>query len=1540
MTTEYLNINTIDNCVDTIIDNFYDVLTEYKLKNSLFDFIKNNYEKLKNETINLVNNISNSLKIKDIITTDNEYKNVQDIFLNYTFLYLFFSLSITTKLSDIINLLNNLATKYSDSIFKNKYLAQFDKYYKYILDYHFVIKNIKLDNIELFKQNNPNYIETINIIELLDTTLLNDIIEDKENITHNIIKVIIFREIYIKEDKQIIYKLVENEEFNNAEFKYIEIIDSKYDFIDYATIESLFSIEDIKLGLAEEIYQMINDTELTKFITDIPLDNKIHQLFNNKILIPITDEFLRYHKESDMFDKNTTTTIENKDRSNKKDNTKIKYIITRLNKVKNYYSQKVQANNELKTEIDKIFYHPMLYRKVIIINDIEEINILRKLELQGKSVVDANEYYDDLYRARLYPFIDFSISKIDSFEYKPIKSVQSLRYCNFEFKHDPNFPNMLDTELQYRIFNNRVNIVGIALPLMNPNLKKTNLECLDVVNTYNMAKINKDVFTVCLKKLNSLFLNDKKYSKMLYWIFDNLKVDNNIDQVSKNDYIRYLFGLIYDEMVNITYQTILNEINKYSEIDIFTIKKIIKELETTLVLIPRQSNKYTELQKFIYFIKIESNLDINDNLENQLDINYIKLPTISKKKLKMHIIKISSRELLDNKLNDIDMYEGHICQHTITWDNIIRLKKSNPNKFNQELFNFIKKYISENKESDYVCKSCYQLIDIKKYITDIFPGSNSIAISNSIEKELETIREYEKFSKSIKNMDKIIEKIAYSSNINILVGSTQEIKFSRQEIIKTVIDLIEIQYKILYSNNTTVRKDRLTNSIKNYGCNMSNFFLFKLDNDIFTYSSKEIDKFKLFKMNNILTYIIVCIINDLNPSQILNLTFDKLVNYFLFTKFGINLFDNLYIRISNKNDIAPIKNYILLCYVIYYISGIYSKLNLWYNEDIPYKQNNINAQLQRVIIHTLVDCVNSILEINSKGNTNYIYNLISIKFFNKLNYMYDNKVSNNILQNLNTQNDKKVIITSNKKLKYNISTVNATPFKPYNSDGKFITESIYGINSISANIPTIYYISDKYKEFNIPEDTKKEINDKLMNDVLINTGKIYDIDGNKRTKLLSDEESKKLKIDTLKDIIKNIRKNSLININKKIFKQKSKIEKINIKLLKNAKYIEELQKKSNTDINDIIVKFVDKLETIIGKDTNINNNNFYLNQDVYEINHDYRGNKKTSIFILESDNLIKFKKNDSYFKQDIYYYEDKTNKVIIYYSGIEKYMLAYKENSKDYTIVKNSNCYIKINYSLFNQLILFGFSYINYKIIKNQDMNNVINNLLFSRLQNLKNSISVIQQIIYQIKNKFDELNVSKIAKYYQTKIKNIETFNTTGERIFQDWNIISSTLYYTPISINSNINIITLPNSNVYLSTYTLLKFISNNDTILFYIISQLNMLLDINTDNFNKTNIAYLIINIILQLFNNYIKFENANYDISVKQFYSYISTIIESSSSENETIDYSNLSEEEIQQIKEQLDVNREENEAIDADQDETNEDFGDEDIIIHDRVSGEY
>ena len=68
------------------------------------------------------------------------------------------------------------------------------------------------------------------------------------------------------------------------------------------------------------------------------------------------------------------------------------------------------------------------------------------------------------------------------------------------------------------------------------------------------------------------------------------------------------------------------------------------------------------------------------------------------------------------------------------------------------------------------------------------------------------------------------------------------------------------------------------------------------------------------------------------------------------------------------------------------------------------------------------------------------------------------------------------------------------------------------------------------------------------------------------------------------------------------------------------------------------------------------------------------------IFILEKENKIKFKKDDDFFKQDIFYYEDTTNHVTVYYSAIEKFLIGYKEASKDYTKIVNTDAYIKINY--------------------------------------------------------------------------------------------------------------------------------------------------------------------------------------------------------------------------------------------------------------------
>jgi glutaredoxin 2 len=224
-------------------------------------------------------------------------------------------------------------------------------------------------------------------------------------------------------------------------------------------------------------------------------------------------------------------------------------------------------------------------------------------------------------------------------------------------------------------------------------------------------------------------------------------------------------------------------------------------------------------------------------------------------------------------------------------------------------------------------------------------------------------------------------------------------------------------------------------------------------------------------------------------------------------------------------------------------------------------------------------------------------------------------------------------------------------------------------------------------------------------------------------------------------------------------------------------------------------------------------------------------------------------------------------------------------------------------------------------------------------LQNLKNALSEIQQIIYQVKNNFTGSNLNQVAKYYQSRIKSFETYDNEGERIFKDWNVLNNGLFFENLDQNSNINTKVLPNKSQYIPTENLLKFITNDDIILYYIIEQFNMLLDINTNSNVKVNLAYLIINIVFQLFRNFTNLENAFFNINVKKFYHYISNKAEVSEAHDE-VDFSSMTEEEIEKFKEDRDVDRERLDALDADQDETNEDFGDEDVIIHDRISGDY
>ena len=152
-------------------------------------------------------------------------------------------------------------------------------------------------------------------------------------------------------------------------------------------------------------------------------------------------------------------------------------------------------------------------------------------------------------------------------------------------------------------------------------------------------------------------------------------------------------------------------------------------------------------------------------------------------------------------------------------------------------------------------------------------------------------------------MDKLVEKIAQINNFTYYLGNEQIHKIRRQDIIKQVIDTIILHDKTLRTKNMDKRSRELA-AFRNYGVSSDYtfFFIFPLTNDIFKSSSKETDKFKKIKVNNIITYILLFMILDLNDSQVLLFDYNKICNYILFDKFKNILFSKLRIKTdSSKN---------------------------------------------------------------------------------------------------------------------------------------------------------------------------------------------------------------------------------------------------------------------------------------------------------------------------------------------------------------------------------------------------------------------------------------------------------------------------------------------------------------------------------------------------------------------------------------------------------------------------------------------------------------
>lgn len=1512
----------IEALIDKTIDNFHNEIIKNKNNKKYIEEV--NFVKYQKDINKIFSDYENNINKKDINTIIDNDKSITLIFellkkyiVYYTFLYIGsnYKGKDETFINNIIEYSKNQSSYELkiNNFFNSESNSNIIKYHNLIKEILYLI-NIESKKYDLVKKTNK-YKKTIDYLESLDENIINLLKNDKNLQKHNIIKTIIINKIYLENDKKNILEIIQSHDINDDKYIFIDVVVPLKEYIDFNSIENVISLDDIENGLAYEIYDLITKSTEKKIDLKYQNEKKILDLINNKILIPISDDFMLYHKDSEKYD----------DKNKQfKEETKIKYIIDKIEKiVNNNDNNKDNKDNKDNNNNDK-YYINLLNRKAITINEYEDQNIIKKLKNLTNLSIENEANLNDLLNYRKYPYINFKKSDKSYLTLNLNKTIPVVRYVSINDKDNNN--------LQMRVGSNNqlLNIVGFVI-----NDKLSDLYCKKIKNLYNIRDIkfsnNNKISRIkngsinVLKILKKKLLRNKKFNQLFYWIFDiekdKLDLTNYMHNKNNtiNEELQIMFSQFYDEIILMIYKEIYDKINNSKNIDIYKFKKIIEYYDKKILYFPRNGEMYNKLQILSYYYK---NIQVSDTYDKKEDIFFgmygdvIKLPVYKNNNVnKFSIIDTKKiKEQDDEEETDIIKYNA-VCQHLITWEKISALRNKNPNEYTFLLYEFINNYVIENTETDYICKSCGIQINIKNYISSgTFDDGKFISFGTPFDTPLEDLIEYSQLKTTIKYMEKNINRISDVCNMVYFKGNDYNAKQKKKSIIKDSIDILTIHnnnIKEIYQS----RKEKINNL---YGINkeLTNLFSFTLENNIFVYSSKDKDKYKIIKQNNVLIYLLLLMILELSNTHILLMTGDKLCNYYFFDKYGLTLFDNLNIIINNNNDKKPIKNYKTLCYILYYCSCMLTKYNMWNN--VNNKTKKYDPVTQKTIIHTLVDLLNSLIEIylknvkknvNNNENKNYLYEIIVIKFFRKLNTLFNN---NDIINKIKNIDMKKIVIQDGKRkfIKKNINSIKISPFSFKNYQGieklNKCNNKIYYLNKrtpINLNFDVINNISNcvdgKFHNFKLNNSHLQcEYCNKQLNQLEFNTtdtvnakknyklsqlakkAKKYCISGSKH-KFKYDTESnknicikcnyydnKKLDDKSLLTLEKNIitkYNNYIYNNNKKLENKLNKQLEINNN---NKKYIDSLKTAfSNTknykqDYISFINNFINLLENIIGKNININNQNLYLSFDTYIIDHDHEGFPLKNNIILKNDkNFVKFINNHSFFKKNVLYYKNSTfGNVDIFYDANSLLLLGFKKNQTFHFSTKN-NVFLKKNYSILNKLKYMGFTSSNINIqddiVKLQNIyenddkqifNNIILNISRNRLSNLKKLIIDIQRFINNIK--FTD-------KIYDGE--NISMFNTIINKFYNKLknikiNDAKNNLFNNWSIINdylkSTISNLTFDYTieQKYISGDDIINFDYHGNIVLHYIITQFTQLINLNNNNkFIQSNIVYLIIDII---------------------------------------------------------------------------------------------
>ena len=1514
-------VNQIDDLFDNILNKFNDFL----LKEKAFQKLNSdtNFVKFQNDILGLIKKFVDIIPKKDIldiIKNESYYESILNIIKRYCAFYIYLGISYYYKGSRDLYITNIIeASRYQKeatfqitNFFNSENNSKIITFYNDIKNFITLLELKTIDKIKIVLSNNLLKFEsTIKLFnDLGEDYIIEYFIDNKDNF-HSIMKTLIFKQIYLKEEKNEIINMLNQQEKENAEYKYIEIVVSnEKKIVDFNVIQKFLNIEQLKSGLAEEIYNYLEDMQNTKEFIIRENQDFVNYLFANQVIIPITEDFLRYHKDTEKYDPESLIESSN---IKERDATKIKYIISKMNNVRNYYSSLLEKNPKQKLEIEKLFFKPLDPKMAILYNNNEEIKIIQKLQL-SESASD----YDllvDLENVRKYSYVNFKNFSKDGIKVRPLKTIQGIRYTNLKYKG-----NEIKTPIEIRIGHDNIdmNVIGIV---WNPS--RISLDCFEARDLIDVRKKleEENGYSAFIKIMGKTFGKTEK--KLYYWLFDNSKdkpkvetyVNYNVDDIQRN--IKIMIEEIYKNYIKLVKYKLITYIQKVDEFSIWSFNNILKGYTKKYFdfeLNPELRNEIIEkviLEKILE-LPIEPD-DVDSMIPGKRD-KLIKLPVLELKNQFKNIIELGAIEI-DVTL-EMSKKNLPICQHYIKWKNIMKTSKKSDD-FNQFIFDFVKQYIKLNQRGEYICKSCNEQVQIQKFVVEgtyIEELDTFLTTSLTVTQNLEEIPKYSKYRRTIKNIEKNIEKFAYSMNLFAYIGNTPVTKLGRKIVIKDVIDLVLIHTEWLRKQP----KDRIEQFSKKYGIgkDLTNLFFFELTDDIFLTSSQETDYYKIIKYNNIIAYILLIIIIEMNSGQILSLREDKKYNYFLFQKIGQNLFGNLFIR-KNQKEKIPITEIPLLAYILYYMSGILISNKLWlYNDlgvDIKDKPIFMINQ-QKTIINTVIDLFNSLVEANFESNKNYLYEIINGRINIKLLHIFNDeqllkRLESTIMKNIkfdettkkitfltkkiglvNLDLEFKVIEKINETCDITASEINKIPFESdintidlltncpdgkfhnwifksgdliCNLCGKSYNELIKIISTTSTEKPSTDYL-DKIKLINLRKLAKK----------YCISGATHEIDKlGKCGKCGININSYSFESKDLKQLEKNleIKTNELsieqINQMKK-YNENLKLEEHSTKKILN-KLFKRYDNDTNNKLDNYIEEFVNRLSKILGSKIKIQDKIIYLKETVFIIDHDYFGNLiKEPFYILSSDDKIILANKHIAFNKDVIYYKDKANKVYVYYDSITYQYLGYSEDNKNIKLTKN-NASLKIELSIKDSIMYMGYEnqYYNiYHLNKDYqkdllsnlglDTKEIILKIIRTRMNNLKQIIIRSQSIIHNIRNSGEITSIynieeKQIVTEFTKKLKKFNINDETGHNhIFKHYKTIIHKLsisYNIPDNINIELNKNYLDVNNI--------NSLSNSDIkLIFYLIFNFNRLLDYNKQPVIESEISHMIIKIIRYLFNLY--------------------------------------------------------------------------------------